>query len=181
MSGPVLLVSGDFVQTGGMDVANYALARYLLDQGREVHLVAHRVAPELAAHPGARAHRVPRPGRSYFAGAPLLDVAGRRWGRRTLARMGRVVVNGGNCAVADVNWVHYVHAAFRPEGRFSAWRRLKVLASDAFYRAQEARRISSARVVVANSERTRTDVIERLGVRPERVQVVYYGTDPERF
>jgi len=33
LSRPYLLVAGDFVQTGGMDVANHALARYLLRQG----------------------------------------------------------------------------------------------------------------------------------------------------
>ena len=27
----------------------------------------------------------------------------------------RVVVNGGNCRWADINWVHYVHAAFAPD------------------------------------------------------------------
>ena len=181
MSGPYLLVAGDFVQTGGMDAANHALARHLLDRGREVHLVAHRVEPALAARPGVVVHRVPKPLTSYFVGGPLLDAAGRSWGRRVLARSGRVVVNGGNCGAGDVNWVHYVHAAFRPEGRFGAWRRLKVAASDALYRAQEARRISRARVVVANSERTRADVVERLGIAPERVRVVYYGVDPERF
>jgi hypothetical protein len=36
---PYLLVTGDFVKTGGMDRANYALAHYLARQGGEVHLV----------------------------------------------------------------------------------------------------------------------------------------------
>ncbi len=35
--------------------------------------------------------------------------------------------------------------------------------------------------MIANSERTRADVIERLGVPAERVHLVYYGTDPTRF
>jgi hypothetical protein len=46
-----LLVTGDFVRTGGMDRANFALADYLARQGEQVHLVAYRVAPELLAYP----------------------------------------------------------------------------------------------------------------------------------
>ena len=39
---PFVLVTGDFVHTGGMDAANFALARYLGRSGAGVHLVAHR-------------------------------------------------------------------------------------------------------------------------------------------
>ena len=40
-------------------------------------------------------------------------------GGRLRARGARAVANGGNCALADANWVHYLHAAFvrRPRGR----------------------------------------------------------------
>ena len=44
---PWLIVSGDFVETGGMDVANMKLAEYLVARCVEVHLVAHRVSGEL--------------------------------------------------------------------------------------------------------------------------------------
>ena len=37
---PFLLVSNDFVTTGGMDRANHALAMYLARKGHPVHLVA---------------------------------------------------------------------------------------------------------------------------------------------
>jgi glycosyltransferase involved in cell wall biosynthesis len=35
--------------------------------------------------------------------------------------------------------------------------------------------------VITNSDRTRRDVIELLGVSPERVHTVYYGIEPETF
>ena len=60
---PFLLVSGDFVQTGGMDLGNFHLARYLARQGETVHLVSHRVDPELLAYPNV----VTRGGRSFRA------------------------------------------------------------------------------------------------------------------
>ncbi|HEY8210645.1 MAG TPA: glycosyltransferase family 4 protein [Myxococcaceae bacterium] len=178
---PVLLVTGDFVRTGGMDVANYGLAKYLARYGGPLHLVTHRVAPELAAFPNVHVHLVPRPGGSPFLGAPLLASTGRRWAGYVAAMGGRVIVNGGNCGAEDVNWVHYVHAVFQAPPEKKLLRRLKACAAGRVYRAQERERIRMAKVVIANSERTRKDLIERLDVRADLVKVVYYGTDPDQF
>src|SRR5262249_2897111 len=41
--------------------------------------------------------------------------------------------------------------------------------------------VRAARVVVCNSERSRRDVIEKVGANPARARVVYYGTDPTQF
>ena len=46
--------------------------RYLALSGREVHLVAHRVWPDLASLPGVTVHHAPRPFGSHLLGAPLL-------------------------------------------------------------------------------------------------------------
>ena len=46
------IASGDFTPLGGMDRANYALARHLAGDGADVHLVAHRVWPDLASLAG---------------------------------------------------------------------------------------------------------------------------------
>jgi glycosyltransferase involved in cell wall biosynthesis len=54
------------------------------------------------------------------------------------------------------------------------------VASRRFLR-DEREALRRARLVVANSERTRRDVIENLGIPPERVHAVYYGADPGRF
>ncbi len=181
MTAPVVLVSGDFVRTGGMDRANHALGSYLLDLGREVHFVSHRVDPELLARPGAHFHPVAKPLNSYLLGEPLLRRAGRSWGQRLASRGARVVVNGGNCDWGDVNWVHYVHAAWTPPPAGTGWRRLKnALAHRAASRAERVS-LQRARVVVANSERTRADLIARLNVPADHVHMVYYGVDPDRF
>jgi glycosyltransferase involved in cell wall biosynthesis len=178
---PVALVAGDFVSTGGMDVANLALADYLARRRPEVHVVAHRAAPELVARPSVRFHRVGKPAGSYLLGAPLLERAGRRWIERVRARGGAGVVNGGNCAAGDLNWLHYVHAAHHPQAAGGPFRRALRGWSHARFRAEEREAVARARVVVANSERTRQDAIERLGADPARVHTVYYGVDPERF
>lgn len=183
MSGavPIVLVSGDFVDTGGMDKSNHALASYLLALGREVHFVAHRVDPALLERPGAVFHPVRKPLNSYVLGEPLLRREGRRWGRRLAPSGARVVVNGGNCDWGDVNWVHYVHAAWAPLPSGGALRRIKSAYSHVSALAAERKSLRRASIVVANSERTRADLIGRLGLEPQRVHTVYLGVDADRF
>ena len=181
-SGPYLLVTGDFVETGGMDRCNHALATYLAERGTEVHLVAHRVADDLRRRPNVFVHHVRKPLGSYFLGSPLLDWTGRRMAARVAARGGRVVVNGGNCQFGDVNWVHYVHAAWAPPPRpLGLARRLKGVLARRQALSSERSGLTRARLVLANSERTRRDVIERFGLDPARVRTVYLGVDADRF
>jgi glycosyltransferase involved in cell wall biosynthesis len=177
---PFLLVAGDFVRTGGMDRANFALASFLARSGHPVRLVAHRADPELAGRPGVSVRRVPKPLGSYFLGQWPLARAGRHEAGAARAAGGRVVVNGGNATFPDVNWVHYVHVAHRPEAA-GLFRRVKTWATHRLARRDERRALRVARVVVCNSDRTRRDVVELAGVHPARARVVYYGSDPARF
>ena len=178
---PYLLVSGDFVPTGGMDQANLALARYLADQGCEVHLVTHRAEQRLASHPNVIVHRVPKIGGSRFLSGPVLDRAGRYWAAKIACRGGHVLVNGGNCRWRDANWVHYVHAAHTPSVAGSLLSHFKMRIAHRHAVAAERDCLARARVVFCNSQRTRRDVIEQLGVPETRVHAVYYGTDVERL
>ncbi len=181
---PWLIVTGDFTPLGGMDRANYALAKYLASrEGAEVRLVAHRVWADLEALPSVQVHRALRPRGSHLLGIPFLASLGRQWARKLSSRGGRVVVNGGNCSWGDVNWVHYVHAAWNPEvaGSTSPLRRLKGAMHSAYSLRSERRALRSARVIVTNSDRTRDDVIRHFNVAPQRVHRVYYGSDPEQF
>src|SRR5947208_2608464 len=153
--GTFLLVAGDFVRTGGMDMANYALAQHLAERNHVVHLVSHRVAPDLARLPHVHVHRVPKPASSYLLGEPLLSAAGRWWASRLSPHGARVVTNGGNCPWHDVNWVHYVHAAYDGAPRSQRLRRIKDVLKHPRALGRERRAISKARVVIANSMRTR--------------------------
>ena len=177
----IVVVTGDFVQTGGMDIGNYMLAKDFARNGTEVHLVAFRVAEPLLSLPNVVWHRVPKPMRSYTLALPLLDHYGRRVARRVSGRGGRVIVNGGCCWWGDVNWVHYVHAAYQPDTRTNLLRRWSSCYNHRRWLHEEKRALRDARLVIANSERTRRDVIERIGVPAERVHTIYYGIDPERF
>jgi hypothetical protein len=140
-----LLVSGDFVQTGGMDISNYNLARYLSQASPEVHLVSHRVQADLAALPNIRVHLVPKPLNSYFLGEQLLDRVGRFWARRLARRKVRVIVNGGNCDWGDINWVHYVHAVYEPRTQSKSLPRAAQLRVNHYVDRRRERRIYQAR------------------------------------
>ena len=91
----------------------------------------------------------------------------------------RVVVNGGNCTWPDINWVHYVHHAWRPSGAGrGAWFKFRTAVESSMARRSELRSLSEARVVIANSQRTRGDIID-LGIPAARVHTVYLGSNPE--
>jgi glycosyltransferase involved in cell wall biosynthesis len=175
-----VIVTGDFTRRGGQDKANLALASFLAESGAPVHLVGHRVDPPLAGHRCVTVHLVGRPIGSHLLGQRSLDRTGRRVAREVLARdpLARVIVNGGNSAVADVTWVHMVHAAWRPlDAGAPALARFKNRLAAWGDRRQERRALTTSRLVIANSERTRGDIL-RLGVDPARVQLIYLGCDP---
>ncbi len=176
-----LLVTGDFVKTGGMDRANFALANYLAKQDEQVYLVAHRVSPELLAYPNVRFYRVPKPGNSYLLASPLLNLVGRLQAQRLTKFGGRVLVNGGNCQWGDVNWVHYVHAAYYPANKSGWVHRVKQSVSRQLFLKTERQNLESARVIIVNSDRTKRDLIEKLAIPEQQIHRVYYGIDPQIF
>lgn len=174
------MVTGDFVRTGGMDMPNFAVAQRLAECGVSVRLVAFRVAEELRDNPRVSWQRVRKPLGSYTLGLPLLDYRGRQVGQKCLDRGGRVIVNGGNCQVSDVNWVHYVHAAYdAPASTFLG--RAKHALTHRLNLEQERSALKKAKLIIANSERTRRDLTQRLGVTDSLIRTVYYGIDAERF
>jgi glycosyltransferase involved in cell wall biosynthesis len=179
-SAPWVIIAGGLHHHGGMDKLNAAVASYLLRRGTPLHLVAHRVAPEFTSHPLVTLHLVPQRAGSFFLGEQLLARRGRAVAARVTSEWpgARVVVNGGNCVWPDVNWVHYVHHAWRPVTRaVPAWVRAKNALAAASALRRERRALGAARIVIANSARTHTDLVEKVGVRPETVRTVYCGAD----
>ncbi|HET9783587.1 MAG TPA: glycosyltransferase family 4 protein [Terriglobales bacterium] len=112
-------------------------------------------------------------------GWAALRRAGMRAAERLAPQGARVIVNGGNCPWPDVNWVHYLHAAYFAPLAGSPARRLWQKLKHQRALADEQRALRRARVVIANSEATRREIVARLGVAPERVHTVYYGADPQ--
>jgi len=176
-----LLVAGDFVPYGGMDVANYNLARYLArEPAADVHLVTHRASQDLHRLPNVFVHRAARPLGGHRLGEPLLRLVAGRWRRKLLGGGVRTIANGGNTDAGDVNWVHYVHAAYDPRSARGRRAFLRGV-SHTRYLHEEAQALRRARVVICNSRRTADDVVARVGVPRERTRVVYYGADAVGF
>jgi len=170
-----LVATGDFAAHGGMDRANYALASWLAGRG-EVHLVAHRVAADLAARPGVIVHAAARPFGAHLAGAPLLARTAAKV-RRALPSDARVLMNGGNGVDGVPTWVHYLHAAYAPDVAVSVRTRVSASLGRRYYLAREAAALGSAPLVICNSRTTAADVQRCYGVPAARMRVIYYGID----
>jgi glycosyltransferase involved in cell wall biosynthesis len=166
---PYLIVASAFTPTGGMERANHALALHLAQLGGPLHLVGHHASPGILAFENVRFHRAPRPLNADLLGMPLVNWIGRHWARRISAAGGRVIVNGGNCPWGDVNWVHYVHAAWG-----SGWKRR-------WFMWDERRAIRRANLIISNSARTTADLVDKLGTDKNRIATVYLGVDADRF
>ena len=176
------IVTGDFVPTGGMDRANYALADYIARAGHTLHLVSHRVDPELADRSNVTVHQVPKPLNSYTLGAPLLARQGLSTARQlSKTQEFHTIVNGGNCPWADINWVHYVHAAYQSENRTSLVAGLKKQLDRQIALKKEKVALQQARIAIANSEVTKQHLIDLLHLDPNKIQTIYYGIDPTVF
>ncbi len=171
---PYVIVAADFIRTGGMDRANHALARNLARRGHETHLVSFRVAADLVAEPNVRVHLAPRPMGRHLLGAPLLGALAAAQSLRA-GSGSELIANGGNCFKPHaVNWVHYVHAADAA---------VRGALGPKNWIAQTTERIAlrGARLVLANSERTRKDLVEHVGIDASRIRVVYLGADGSEF
>ena len=175
MARPYVIVAPDFVLTGGMDRANYALAQYLARRGHETPLASFQIAPELAAEPNVRAHVAPLPWGKKTLGGPFLGALGIAQSLTT-GPDAELIVNGGNCPYPGaVNWVHYVHAAD------AHVRRGDLGPKNAIARATERIALGKARLVLADSDRTRMDLALHLGIDDAKIKVVYYGIDAAAF
>jgi glycosyltransferase involved in cell wall biosynthesis len=176
-----LLVAGGFHQRGGMDKANYALAEYLSETGRPVHLVSHDVDPTLQAMPGVEVTLVKRPFESVFLGEYVLDRAARSVQRRLRSNGNavRILANGSSCLVGDVNWVHYVHSAWVPSvaGDAPALRLRTRLQWDTLC-WRERRAFRRAKLILTNSHLTSGHVSACLADNQGKVSTIYLGADP---
>lgn len=162
-----------------MDKANAALALHLARSGASVELVAHRIDQKLLEHPRITSHLVNLPRGSFLWGERLLARKGEAVAKLAEARdpRTRVVVNGGNCAWPGINWVHYVHHAWRPRLRGAGPEDLKNAVAGRLFRRNELRALREAKFLIANSDRTRRDLIQLIGIPADRVETIYLGND----
>jgi len=175
---PWVIVCGGFHQFGGMDLANLSLCQELLRQGRKLFLVGHEFDPGLVRDPLVTATRVRRPLRSTLLGEYALSRTGRRVAKEVMLHRpdARILVNGGNCDSSDINWVHSVHSAWpRADDRAPLAFRMKSALGKRKAIRDEKKALLASRVLIANSERTKSDLIG-LGIPETAIRVVYLGS-----
>jgi glycosyltransferase involved in cell wall biosynthesis len=163
-----------------MDKANAALAKYLVSLGVPVHLVAFSIDRDLGNQSGISCTSLRVSGRWPVLGRFVLAWRGRSTALKLTShsRNACVVVNGANCNWPDINWVHWIHRCWRPPVlKAPLWFRLKHRFEVSRGIRLEQAAFCSAKLLVANSERTRRDLISLFGVHPERVHTIYLGAD----
>src|SRR5216683_1137873 len=179
---PWVIVAGGFHQAGGMDRANAALATYLCEIGRPVHLVSFRVDAGLERNSSVTVHRVNRPAASFFLGEMKLGWTGRTIAQEITARRpdARVLVNGGNCAWPGINWVHCVHREWRVCDRSAPlWFRVKNRLDKLAAKHRERKALRLAQTVLVNSEHSRRNLVTGFKLASERVHTVYLGSNSD--
>jgi glycosyltransferase involved in cell wall biosynthesis len=177
---PWLLIAEGFHSRGGMDKANAALARYLAAHGIPVHLVAWAVEPEIRAATGVTSTRASFSREWQFLARWHLARLGCAMAARLTSHSpnAHVVANGINCNWPDINWVHWLHKCWQPSAlQAPLLFRLKHRLESFRVIDQEQAVLRSAKILLANSQRTRHDLIELVGVDAERIHTVYLGTD----
>lgn len=175
-----LLVAGGFHDLGGQDRANAEIARYLHKRGDEITIVSHTIAPEFFGRPNIQCVVTPTVRFSAIGSDLFLAPASLYRVISSSGRGVRVIANGGNFATSDVNWVHFVHRAWK--GDSSAVPLLKRISKrllDAHSRWREKRAIKKAKLLIANSELTKRHLVQLYGVPADRVKVVWLGSGEE--
>lgn len=178
---PWVLVAGGFHDFGGMDKLNAALARHLIGEGRPVHLVGFRIDDRFRGS-AAGVHIVRKIGGSFFLGRARLDRRGRAIAAEVRRRYpnARVVTNGIGCGWPDINWVHFVNHAWPPRASGGPrWLQLKSRFEAFATLRLEPRILPRTQLLIANSNRTRSDLIQYLQAPAERIVIVYPGLDRE--
>ena len=102
--------------------------------------------------PSVTVRRVPRPFNRHVLGKGLLARAGASEWRRVRRLGARAVVNGGNCELAAINWVHYLHAAYEPSVAGSVLRRSKTMLTHRRDVATERRALQARHLAVEHAK-----------------------------
>jgi glycosyltransferase involved in cell wall biosynthesis len=177
---PWLLIAEGFHQRGGMDKANAGLARFLCSRNIPVCLVAYSIDREFTDNSTVAVIRAISGDRTGFL---------RRFSLARLAKITafnltrhfpdlRVVANGINCNCRDINWVHWIHHRWQPQTCAAPlWFKFKQRLESSLSTHIERKAFRPTRLLVANSSRTKRDLVDLLGIKPERIETIYPGSD----
>ncbi len=181
----IALIRRRYTAFGGAERYTAAVAEGLARRGHEVHLYAERWGGQVGAPPGLTLHRVPvPPGPSFlrvlaFAAGAARAVSRERYDaivsfERTLRQ--DVYRAGDGC---HREWLLRRAAALPPARRAL----LRANPLHATYLWLEGRnfRDPRCRLIIANSQRGRDEIVRHYGTDPGRIAVLYTGVDLEVY
>ncbi|MGL5875178.1 MAG: glycosyltransferase family 4 protein [Xenococcaceae cyanobacterium] len=183
----ICIVTHTAIKVEGQGRANYEIAKEAVRRGHHVTILAREIDWQLRQHPQVNWIEIAE---TKLPGQLIRNFAiswqNARWLRQHRQEFDLVNVNGAIALTdADINSVHFVHAAWlrSPAHTFRIRRDLYGLyqwfftALNAFWEKQSFDRAES---IVAVSEKIATEVMET-GVAPEKIKVILNGVDTEEF
>ena len=182
----IAFVSHKFQRNDGQGRVNYEVVKAALARGYKVTVLATKCADDIANHPNGRFIQM---GNDNLPTA-LLRVLffaslSARWLRKHRGEFDITQSNGfvtwEDC---DISAAHFVHTSwkrsqyfpFRNLSPYSLYQRLLARLNSGW----EIRVFTRAKRVIAVSKHIGTE-LERIGVRPDRIDVIYNGVDTTEF
>jgi glycosyltransferase involved in cell wall biosynthesis len=179
-------VSHKFECNDGQGRVNYEVVKAALEYGYRVTVLAARCAVEISEHPLARYVQI---GNENLPTALLRELVFARssatWLRNHRAELDLVQVNGFvTWAECDIAAAHFVHSSWKKNqyypfvtsSPYALYQRLYTVLNSRW----EKRVFTTAKTVIAVSS-TVGDELQELGVRPERIAVIFNGVDTDQF
>jgi glycosyltransferase involved in cell wall biosynthesis len=182
----IAIVTHNVLYGDGQGRVNYEIAKFAINRGHHVTLVACRVAPDLLASDRVTFVRAAPPNLPLPVKSLLFALQSSRWLMANRAKLDVVHVNGWvTFADADINAVHFVHTAWlRSPVHTSRVRRGVYGFAQYLYTSLNAKleafAFRKAKVLVAVSQQVRRELIQ-LGTPEEKVRVVFNGVDLQAF
>lgn len=182
----IAIITHDIYPGDGQGRVNFELARFLIDRGIKVDLLADRVDEKLldhgatwvSIHPGGRSINLLRVWRFKQLTNQYLDAHPNRY---DIILACGVVLDRAH----TVNVAHFVHGTWAKSPYHSArqhrgWRRWYYQFYTWLNLRWEQSTLAVAEVIVAVSDTVRNDLVE-LGIPPERIHVIPNGVDTKEF
>jgi glycosyltransferase involved in cell wall biosynthesis len=182
----IAIITHDIYPGDGQGRVNFELARFLLDRGIKVDLLADRIdetlldhdAKWVSLHPGGRSINLLRVWRFKQLANRYLDAHPNRY---DIILACGVVLDRAH----TVNVAHFVHGTWAKSPYHSSrqhrgWRRWYYQLYTWLNLRWEQSTLAVAEAIVAVSDKVRNDLIE-LGLSPDRIRVIPNGVDTKEF
>jgi glycosyltransferase involved in cell wall biosynthesis len=185
----ICIVTHEFSTQTGQGRVNYEIARYLLNQGHRIFMVASEVAPDLSCHPNAYPLlvEIPKWVKVRILRNQVFALRSASLIRQYRMQFDVIHANGAiTYHESDVNACHFVHSSWI-HSRFHPIREKKGIGAwyqwlyTTFNGKWEQRADRATKRVIAVSDFVKHSLVEDAHVPEETIEVVWNGVDIDEF